>query len=82
MTHQRTTLTTSSRSMALPIRCGLNGQTCSPSAEPATMSKHMAKRGVIDVNTRTPATMAAFLNIETFSKMRNLPFWQTGGLQK
>jgi len=46
------------------------------------MSKHMAKRGVIDVNTRTPATMAAFLNIETFSKMRKLPFWQTGGLQK
>jgi hypothetical protein len=46
------------------------------------MSKHMAKRGVIDVNIRTPATMAAFLNIETFSKMRKLPFWQTGGLQK
>lgn len=32
------------------------------------MSKHMVKRGVIDVNTRTPATMAAFLNIENFLK--------------
>ena len=32
------------------------------------MSKHMAKRGVIDVNTRTSATMACFLNIENFLK--------------
>ena len=46
------------------------------------MSKHMAKRSVIDMNTRTPATMADFLNIENFLKNEKTAILADRGVSK